>query len=147
MDLSLQIIEDQLKIYLKEKNQIAVDTLRGLKTRIINEQIAKGSNLNSDEILALVKSEVKRRKEAVEAFTAGGRTDAAAKETAELDILSTFLPEQLSEEQIAAKIEEQISVNGWTTADFGKAMGTLKQEFGNHADAAVVSRLLKERLK
>ncbi|HMR55276.1 MAG TPA: GatB/YqeY domain-containing protein [Candidatus Doudnabacteria bacterium] len=147
MDLSLQTIQDQLKTYLKEKNQIAVDTLRGLKTRITNEQISKGSELTSDEILALVKSEAKRRKEAVEAFTAGGRTDSAAKETAELDILSIFLPEQLSEEQIVAKIEEQISANGWTTADFGKAMGTLKQGFGNDADGAVVSRLLKERLK
>jgi uncharacterized protein YqeY len=147
MDLSLQTIEDQLKTYLKEKNQIAVDTLRGLKTRITNEQISKGSELTSDEILALVKSEAKRRKEAVEAFTTGGRADSAAKETAELDILSTFLPEQLSEEQVAAKIEEQISANGWTAADFGKAMGTLKQEFGNDADGAMVSRLLKERLK
>lgn len=147
MDLSLQMIEEQLTAVLKEKNQIAVDTLRGLKTRITNEQISKGSELTSDEILTLVKSEAKRRKEAVDAFTAAGRSESAAKETAELDILSRFLPEQLSEEQIAAKIDEQIAANSWTAADFGKAMGSLKQAFGNDADGSVVAKMLKERLQ
>lgn len=147
MDLSLEIIEAKLTQSLKDKNQIAVDTLRGLKTRITNEQINKGSGLTSDEILALVKSEAKRRKEAVEAFTAGGRSEQAAKETAELDVLSEFLPAQLTEDQIAAKIDEHIAANNWTAADFGKAMGSLKQEFGNSADGAIVAKLLKAKLQ
>lgn len=147
MDLSLQIIEAKLTQSLKDKNQLATDTLRGLKTRITNEQIAKGGELTSDEILALVKSEAKRRKEAAEAFTAGDRPEAAAKEVAELEILSEFLPEQLSEEKISVIIDEQITANGWTTADFGKAMGALKQQFGNDADGAVISKLLKAKLQ
>ncbi len=146
MELSMQVIEAKLTEALKAKNQIAVDTLRGLKTRITNEQINKGEALTSDEVLALVKSEAKRRKEAVDAFSAGGRTEAAAKETAELEVLSEFLPAQLSEEQIASKIDEAISQNNWTAADFGKAMGSLKQEFGNSADGAVVAKLLKAKL-
>lgn len=147
MDLSLQIIEAKLTQSLKDKNQLATDTLRGLKTRITNEQIAKGGELTSDEILALVKSEAKRRKEAVEAFTGGNRPEAAAKETAELEILSEFLPEQVSEEQISTTIDEQISANSWTAADFGKAMGALKQELGNNADGAIIAKILKEKLK
>lgn len=146
MELSMQVIEAKLTEALKAKNQIAVDTLRGLKTRITNEQINKGDALTSDEILALVKSEAKRRKEAVDAFTAGGRSEAAAKETAELDVLSQFLPEQMSEEQVASKIDEAISANGWTQADFGKAMGALKAEFGNNADGALVAKVLKAKL-
>lgn len=146
MELSMQVIEAKLTEALKAKNQIAVDTLRGLKTRITNEQINKGDALTSDEVLALVKSEAKRRKEAVDAFTAGGRTEAAEKEAAELEVLSEFLPEQLSEEQVAAKIDEAISANSWTAADFGKAMGSLKQEFGNSADGALVAKLLKAKL-
>ncbi len=146
MELSMQVIEAKLTEALKAKDQIAVDTLRGLKTRITNEQINKGDALASDEVLALVKSEAKRRKEAVDAFTAGGRSEAAAKETAELDVLSQFLPEQMSEEQVASKIDEAISANGWTQADFGKAMGALKAEFGNNADGALVAKVLKAKL-
>lgn len=147
MDLSLSQIEQQLTANLKEKNQIAVDTLRGLKTRITNEQIAKGQELSSDDILALVRSEVKRRKEAVEAFTTGGRSEQAAKEQQEIEILNQFLPAQMSEDEIAAKIDAQISANGWTAADFGKAMGTMKQELGSNADGAVIAQVLKSKLK
>lgn len=147
MDLSLEQIEQQLTSFLKEKNQVAVDTLRGLKTRITNEKIAKGGDLSSDEILALVKSEVKRRKEAVEAFTSGGRMEAAQKEQQEIEVLSQFMPAQMSEQDVAAKIEEQISANGWVAADFGKAMGALKGIFGNSADGAVISKVLKEKLQ
>lgn len=146
MELSMSVIEAKLTEALKAKDQITVDTLRGLKTRITNEQINKGEELTSDEVLALVKSEAKRRKEAVDAFTSGGRTEAAAKETAELEVLNQFLPEQLSEEQIASKINEAIVANNWTAADFGKAMSSLKQEFGNSADGAVVAKLLKAKL-
>ena len=147
MDLSLNIIEEQLKGFLKEKNQIAVDTLRGLKTRIQNDQIAKGGELSSDDILALVKSEAKRRKEAAEAFATGGRTEAAAKEQQELEILNKFLPEQISDDQIANVIDAKISEHNWAVADFGKAMGFMKQEFGNSADGAVIAKILKEKLK
>lgn len=147
MDLSLTIIEEQLKSFLKDKNQIAVDTLRGLKTRIQNDQIAKGGELSSDDILSLVKSEAKRRKEAAEAFTVGGRAEAAAKEQQELEILNKFLPEQISDDQIASLIDAKISENNWNVADFGKAMGAMKQEFGNSADGAVIAKILKEKLK
>jgi uncharacterized protein YqeY len=147
MDLSLPHIQELLVEKLKAKDQLAVDTLRALKTRIMNDQIAKGSELTSEEILSLVKSESKRRKEAAEAFTAGDRAEAAAKELAEAEILSQFLPEQVSEADITTAIEAKIASEGWTTADFGKAMGALKQHFGNSADGGTVSKILKEKLK
>lgn len=147
MDLSLSQIETLLKEKLKEKNQLAVDTLRGLKTRITNEQISKGSELTSEEILALVKSESKRRKEAADSFTAGGRPDSAAKELAEAEVLAQFLPEQVSEEEIARVADEKIASEGWAASDFGKAMGALKQQFGNSADGGVIAKILKEKLK
>lgn len=147
MDLSLPHIQELLVEKLKAKDQLAVDTLRALKTRIMNDQIAKGSELTSEEILSLVKSESKRRKEAAEAFTAGDRAEAAAKELAEAEILSQFLPEQVSEADIATAIEAKIASEVWTTADFGKAMGALKQHFGNSADGGTVSKILKEKLK
>lgn len=147
MDLSLSHIQELLVEKLKAKDQLAADTLRALKTRIMNDQIAKGSELTSEEILSLVKSESKRRKEAAEAFTAGDRAEAAAKELAEAEILSQFLPEQVSEADITTAIEAKIASEGWTAADFGKAMGALKQHFGNSADGGTVSKILKEKLK
>ncbi len=147
MDLSLSQIETLLKEKLKEKNQLAVDTLRGLKTRITNEQISKGSELTSEEILSLVKSESKRRKEAADSFTAGGRPESAAKELAEAEVLAQFLPEQVSEQEITSFIEDKIASEGWGTADFGKAMGVLKQQYGNSADGSILAKVLKEKLK
>lgn len=147
MDLSLSHIQELLVEKLKAKDALAVETLRALKTRIMNEQISKGSELTSDEILNLVKSESKRRKEAAEAFVTGGRADSAAKELAEAEILSQFLPEQISEANIAATIEAKIASEAWTVTDFGKAMGALKQHFGNSADGGTVSKILKEKLK
>jgi uncharacterized protein len=147
MNLSLTEVENLLKTNLKEKNQIAVDTLRGLKTRIQNEQIAVGKELSSDEILKLVQSEAKRRKEAIQAFADGGRAEASEKERLELEVLEQFLPEQISEQEIAEYISAQISEQGWQSSDFGKAMGALKQHFGNNADGATVSKILKEKLQ
>ena len=147
MDLSLSQIEALLTEKLKAKEQLAVDTLRALKTRITNEKISKGSDLTAEEILALVKSESKRRKEAAEAFTTGDRPDAAAKELAEAEVLAQFLPAQVSDEDIAKLVDEKIASEGWVTADFGKAMGALKQHFGNTADGGTISKILKEKLK
>lgn len=147
MELSLVEVERLLTVNLKEKNSVAVDTLRGLKTRIQNEQIAQGKELSHDEILKLVQSEAKRRKEAIEAFAAAGRAEASEKEQQELDVLAQFLPAQVSEEEISAYISAQISAQGCQQADFGKAMGALKQHFGNTADGGVVSKILKEQLQ
>lgn len=145
--LSLQEVESALQVALKARDQIAADTLRALKTRIQNEQISKGKELSEQDILGLVQSEVKRRKEAAEAFRAGGRADAADKEEAEIKVLAPFLPPQASEEEIASAIDQKISENSWTVKDFGAAMGALKQHFGNSADGAIISKILKEKLK
>lgn len=145
--LSLAIIETDLQAALKQRNRLAADTLRSLKTRIQNEQIAKGKELTEPDISALIRSEVKRRKEAAEAFTAGGRSDSAQKEQDELAILQTYLPAQLSEQQIGSKIDELIAANSWTVKDFGPAMGKLKGELGDSADGATISKLLKDKLK
>lgn len=145
--IDLASIESDLAAALKERNQLRVDTLRALKTRISNERIAKGKDLEEADILALVRSEVKKRKEAAEAYTTGSRAELAQKENDELAILQAYLPAQMSDEQIAAKIDELISANNWTVKDFGPAMGKLKGEFGDSADGATVSRILKDKLK
>ncbi len=145
--INLSEVEAALLTALKARDQIAADTLRALKTRIQNDKISKGSELTEAEVLSLVQSEAKRRKESATAFRDAGRTEAADKEEAELAVLSQFLPEQVSEEEIIKTIEAKISENAWTTKDFGQAMGQLKGHFGNTADGALVAKILKEKLQ
>lgn len=144
--LNLSEVEVALQNAVKARDQIAADTLRALKTRIQNEQISKGSELSEADVLSLVQSEAKRRKEAANAFREGGRAEAADKEEAELKVLSVFLPEQVSEEEITKVIDAKIAEAGWTSKEFGQAMGALKAHFGNTADGALVAKILKEKL-
>jgi uncharacterized protein YqeY len=145
--ISLQQIESDLTAAMKAKNQLAVDTLRGLKVRLQNEKISKMRDLTEVDVIALVKSEIKRRKEAVESFTAGGRSDMAEKEQAEAKILEGYMPAQMSTQEIVKIIDEIITQNSFAAADFGKAMGKLKAQVGNLADGSLMAKLLKEKLK
>lgn len=154
---SLSQIETDLVVAIKAKNQLEVETLRGLKTRVQNEQIAKmsaksgfasgGKDLTLEEIAVLVKSEVKRRKEAAETYTSGGRPELAEKELTEAGILEKYLPPQMSEAEIESLAEKLIAESGFTAADFGKAMGALKVKAGQSADGALLAKVLKEKLK
>lgn len=147
--ISLTQIESDLKDALKAKDSVKADTLRGLKTRIQNAQTAAGheGELSEPEIVALVRSEVKRRKEAAESFKAGSRAEMAEKELREAEILQKYLPAQMPEDQLAALIEKTIAEMNATAADFGKVMGKLKGELKDSVDGGTLARILKEKLK
>lgn len=145
--LSLDQIETEIKEAIKAKDQLLVDTLRGLKTRIQNEKIAKMKDLGESEILALVKSEVKKRKEAAESYGIGGRAELQGKELKEAAILEKFLPPQMQESELKVLVEKVIAENNFTVKDFGKAMGQLKAQVGEAADGSKLAKLLKEKLK
>ncbi len=146
--ISLSQIESDLTAAMKAKEQIAVEVLRGLKTRIQNEKVAKmKAELEETEILALIKSEVKRRKDSAESFVKGGRQELADKETTEMKILEKYLPAAMPESELVAIIEKAIAENNFTAADFGKAMGKVKALAGANADGAILAKLLKEKLK
>lgn len=144
---SLSQIETDLTQAMKAKDQVAVDTLRGLKTRIQNEKISKMAELTENDFLALIRSEVKRRKESASAFTEGGRAEMAQKELQEAEILQKYLPAQMPEDQIAALADKLIQENGYGVKDFGAAMGKLKIQVGSMADGAILAKILKEKLK
>lgn len=148
--LNLSQIEQDLKEALKARDSMRADTLRGLKSRIQGELTKSGSNgkeLTEPEILALVKSEIKKRRDAAEAFSKGGRAEQAQKEQDEAAILQKYLPPQMPEAELSAIIEKTITEMSATAADFGKVMGKLKAQVGDSADGGTLSRLLKERLK
>jgi uncharacterized protein len=155
--ISLQQIETDLVAAMKAKEQLAVETLRGLKTRIQNEKVAKmsrgagsasgGNDLGESEIIALIRSEVKRRREAAESFKSGNRAELMEKELKEAMILEKYLPAQMSEADLYSLIEKTVAENSYTAKDFGPAMGKLKVQVGDKADGALLAKLLKEKLK
>ena len=116
------------------------DVLRMAANAAYNVEKRNQRPLTEDEYLAVLTKEVKTRRESVEAYTQGGRADLAAKEQAEIDILSGYLPESLSEAEIDALIDEAITATGATSArDLGKVMGWLAPKTRGRADGKVVS--------
>lgn len=146
--ISLTQIEADLISAMKAKDQTAVDVLRGLKTRVQNEKVAKmAAELDEAQILALVRSEIKRRKEAAESFEKGGNLEAKNKELKEAEILGKYLPAQMPQAEMEKLAQEVIAAGGFSAADFGKAMGQLKAKAGANADGAILAKILKEKLK
>ena len=140
-------IDEDLKQSMREKNQGVLDTLRMLKSRIKNEEITKGTELDDEALVAVISSEVKRRKDSVQAYSDGGRPELAEKEQSEIAILQKYLPAQLSEEEVEKIVDESLAGQTFTAADFGKAMGLVMPKLKGKADGAVISKLLKEKLK
>jgi uncharacterized protein YqeY len=139
-------IENDLKEALKAKDQLRADTLRMLKSRLKNEEIAKQKEFSEEEIMPLIQSEIKRRKDSVEAYKQGNRQELADKEQKEIDILQKYLPEQLSEDEVRKIIAQALTDQALTAADFGKAMAQVMPKLKGKADGALVSKLLKEKL-
>lgn len=123
------------------------DTLRMAASAAYNVEKRNQHPLTEDEFLAVLTREVKTRRESVEAYTTAGRQDLADKEQAEIDILAEYLPQALTEAEIAALIDEAIAATGATSArDLGKVMGWLSSRTRGRADGKVVSGLVARTL-
>ena len=137
----------QLSQAMKEKNTLKVDTFRLLKAAIKNKEVALRKELNDEDILGLIKTQAKQRREAIRLYLNGGREDLAAKEEAELDILSKLLPKQLSEEALHDLIAEVISELGAKDIkDMGRTMKTVMAKVSGTADGKLVREIVKNRL-
>ncbi len=145
MTLKEQFQED-LKTALFAREELRVSTIRMLIADMKNYQIEKQRELEDTDVVSLIERQVKRHRESIEGFEKGARIEMAEKEKKELTILQTYLPEQISEEQIAAEVEKAInSTTASTIADMGKVMGAL-QTLKGKADFSIVSKLVKEKL-
>ncbi|MEK7653270.1 MAG: GatB/YqeY domain-containing protein [Patescibacteria group bacterium] len=150
MPIQQQIEQDFLSAF-KNKAEAEVSALRMLKSALINRKIEKGvakdENLGDEEVLAVLKSEVKKRKDSILEYEKGGRPDLADKEKAEVDLIGKYLPEELGEEALLEMVKEAITETGAANpADFGKVMGLAMKKAAGAADGQVVSRLVKEEL-
>src|SRR3990167_6851019 len=146
----LEQIQNDLRESLRNKDEIKVSTLRLLIGAIKNFAIEKESTSyvpTDEEIVGVVRKEAKKRKESIEQFRAGGRNELVEKETSELRILESYLPEQMSEEEVEKKVEQKIQELGVTSAaEIGKVMGVLSQELKGKADMGFVSSIVRKKL-
>ncbi|HEX8025418.1 MAG TPA: GatB/YqeY domain-containing protein [Candidatus Limnocylindrales bacterium] len=123
------------------------DTLRMAENAIYNAEKRDRRTYSDDEVAAVIAREVKTRRESVEAFTKGGRPELAEKETAEIGILSEYLPEPLSDDAIRALVDEAVGATGAAgPKDMGKVMGWLSPRTRGRADGRRVSELVNARL-
>ena len=145
--LEEKIMEDYKKA-MKEKEALKVSVLSFLRAELKNAAIDKRKDkLEDTEVIAVVRKQVKQRQDSIEQFKNGGRQDLAEKETKELEILKSYLPQQLSEDKIREIIEETVKEAGACgPQDMGKLMKALLPKLSGGADNKLVSELVKNRL-
>lgn len=140
-------LQEDLKEAQLNKDEVKVSTLRLLLSEIKNSEIAKGDSLSEQEIMVVISREVKKRKEAAAGFRQGGREETAQKEESEAEILTGYLPAQLSDEQLTKIVDDTIKEMGTTSiAEAGKVIGAVMGKAAGQADGARVSALVKQKL-
>lgn len=139
-------IEGDLRQAMRQKNEAEVSVLRMVKSALHNYAIAKRQKeLPEDEVLKVIQSEAKKRRESIAAFTAGGRDELSAKEQAELALIERYLPQQLSEVEITQIVQECVAAVG-DGAQFGTVMKAVMAKVQGRADGKAVSAAVKAAL-
>ena len=142
-----ETLENDLKEALRSKDERRKTTLRLALAAIHNAEIAEGKALEEGEALAVLSKEAKQRRESAALFAEGGREDLVAQENEELEILTEYLPEQLSEAGIEARVREVIKEVGATSvAQMGDVMRVLMPQMKGKADGQLVNTIVKRIL-
>jgi uncharacterized protein len=146
MSLKDTITED-MKNAMRSGDKPRLGVIRMLLAAIKQREVDERIELDDAQIVAAVEKMIKQRRESVSQFRDGGRDDLADKEAAEIPVLEPYLPEQLSDEEVASAVEAAIAAAGAETMrDMGKVMGPLKSELAGKADMGKVSAAVKARL-
>jgi len=144
-----ETLQKNLTEAIRSRDEITSGTIRMVLSAITNEEVAgkEARVLSDDEVITVLTREAKKRREAAEAFETAGRTDKAALEKSEGEVIAKYLPAQLSEAEVATIIAEAIAATGASgPGDMGKVMGAVKPKIAGKADGGVVSALVKAAL-
>lgn len=140
-------LNQDLKTAMKAGDKMKTDTIRLLKAGLQKIIIDKQEKFTADDEISFLQNEVKRRKEAIEQYTKGGRKELADKESAELEIISLYMPQPLSEQELNEIIDQSIRDSGaQTQKDIGKVMSVLMPKVKGKADGKIVQELVKCKL-
>jgi len=131
---------------VRAKDKVRLATFRLLKSSLENKRIEKMKDLTDEDTVAVLKTEAKKRREAIESYEAGNREEMAQAEKAELEIIENYLPEQMSVEDVEAKVKEIVEKIPEEERDFGKVMGMVMKELKGQADGQVVNQAVKKIL-
>ena len=146
MTIAEQLTED-MKSSMKAQDADRTGVLRLLRGSLKNEEIKVGHGLSDDEALKVLQREAKQRRDSVEAYQAAGRTDLADREEAELKVIKCYLPEVMSDDELAKVVDEVVAETGATDAkQMGAVIGAVLKRVGARADGAAVSKLVREKL-
>lgn len=145
-----QQFQDELKQSMLARDTEKTAIIRLVLSALKYYEIQKGGagyEATDEDVIAVLQKEVKQRKDSIEQFGAAGRQDLVDKEQKELDLLQTYLPAQMSEEEITKLVSEAIAQTGAASLqDLGKVMGALMPKTKGKADGSIVSRIVKEHL-
>lgn len=143
-----QKLREDLKQAQLSRDEVKVSTLRLLLSELTYAKVAKGTDSLSDEdVISAIQKEAKKRKESIESFKKGAREDLASKEEAELKILQTYLPEQISDEELTSLVQESINdIGASSMADMGKVIGLVMGKVGQRAEGSRVSSIVRSKL-
>jgi len=141
-------IGQDLRTAMKAREALRVSTLRLMLSEIERKEKEKGLPASEEAIIQIFYSMIKKRKEAIELFVKGGRQDLADKEGQEIPIIESYLPKQMSEDEIRREALAAISELGVTSAkEMGKVMGVLSKKLAGQAQGSTISRIVKEELQ
>lgn len=147
MTLKIKLTDD-LKAAMKDKDLPRRDTIRALQAAIKQIEVDERKELDDAGVLKVLTAEAKRRREAIEAFESGGRTEDADKERGELSLIESYLPKQLSREEVRAIVQGVISESGVTSIkELGKVMPLVMGKVQGQADGRTVNEVVRELLK
>jgi len=147
----MERVTDEMKSAMKARDKVRLRTLRGLRSSLMNKTIDKrqgdDAELDDAEQLAVVRKEVKQRKDSIEQFKDAGRDDLVEKEEEELEVLKEFMPEPMSEENLRAILQEIIDDVGATDmSGMGSVMGRAMDRLRGKVDGSRVQQIVKEIL-
>lgn len=140
-------LEADLAESMKLRDEVRITTLRLLKSALKNYQIDLGHDLTMQEALAVIQKEAKKHQDSIKQYSDANRADLAEEEKKELEVISQYLPEQMSDEELEKIVNEvivQIGANG--QSDMGKVIGAVRQKTEGRADSAKIAEIAKQKL-
>ena len=146
MSLEERLVEE-MKQAMKSSDKLRLSTIRMIRSGLKNKEIELRKKLEDEDIIKVIQAMVRKGEESVEQFQAGGRIDLVEKERREIEILKSFLPQPLSQEEILKIIDQSIQeTQASSPKDMGKVMKAVMPKIGGKADGKLINQLVKERL-
>lgn len=141
-------LNNDMKQAMKDKDKVRLSVIRMVRTAMKNLEIDAKRELSDEDIITIMNRELKQRRDSLQAFEAGGRQDLVEETNSEIQVLMSYLPEQLSEDEVRAIVKEVIAATGATgKSDMGKVMSALMPKVKGRADGKLVNQVVSQELQ